>query len=267
MSYPSPTGNCSLFTQCYTVPCSTHSFGNFAFSLAVLIKCAKHTKTSCNFWIAFSVPLRRFTSTSWKAWSSPASFAAELGRSLVCSAEKPSRDFKRSCGFFVWCWKRSLLLVVTNSFREKRRHRTARYDNFLISSSRRKVQKLAQEPRFGLFFPVYFFSFCTLDYSASCKCWFSIMGLVSKFSLCSASFRVPVTLKGRVSWDHCREALAKLSSVSGKTHIHFTGFGSRPLFSPCLKFLKGKPGFFSVCLNLKVLQALPIFVTGDCILI
>lgn len=96
MSHPSPTITRFLFTQCYTVPRSTHSLGNFAFPLAVLIEDTEHTETSCKSWVALSVPLPGFK--PWKAWCCLASLTSQLGRSRAGSAGEPSRELERSCG-------------------------------------------------------------------------------------------------------------------------------------------------------------------------
>ena len=186
MSYPSPTINCFLFTQCCTVPCSTHSFGNFAFSLAVLVEYTKHAETSCNFRIAFSVPLQRFTSRSWKAWCSLASSVDELGSSLACSAEKPSRDFKRSCSFVYGAENNPFCcLWETASGRKEDTEVSGRtICSFLLLEGRCK--NLHRSPDFSYFFLcIYFLSLTGLF--CIWKCCFCITSLVSMFSLCSAS--------------------------------------------------------------------------------
>lgn len=218
-----------------------------------------------DFWIVFSESLLGFTSGSWKAWCSLASFAAKLGRSLVCSAEKPSRDFQRSGSFLYGAENNPFWLSQqTASGRTEDREQPGRtISSFLLLEE--KCKNLHRGPDFSYFFWCIFF-FLHTGLLCICKCWFLIIGLLSKFSLCSASFSVSVIPRGRGSWDHCSEALSKLSKVSGKSELHFTGFGPGPLFSLCLKLLRGKPGFtFSVCLNLKCAPSCPY--TGDSTLI
>lgn len=76
---------------------------------------------------------------------------------------------------------------------------------------------------FQLFFPLcVFFSFPFTD-------WIILHVSMLVLDIGFFLYVVPAAHKGSVSWDHCREDLAKLSSVNGKAHVHFAGFGSRPL--------------------------------------